>query len=479
MITGLPSFTIDKRTFALGTDAYNDYPTGGFTVECDRINLWKRRGYLHVPAAITAKSTSLKPSPAISWGYGKGALGPALMAVGVNSSNDADFYLVDDVGVFTKVGSTDTSHDYQEGFTDTAYYNGKFYTTSKGDMVEQATDLTGRDTSFWVTTKGRSGLGLFNPHPLLVYGSIMYIADGQYLHQLDGTTASEHVFNLEDGYVITAMVKYNNLIYIAAEPYYNASGTYHGGQKIFTWNGYADSWLDAWDIGYRVNAMYVYENVLYIWTNDYVGYFNGTIFVPLWPIRNTVAFYSQVFKNRIAEIDKALFYVDGIQLVRLGPIVPAGKKVFTHCFRSPTSDTITGIFGTTDRAMVLAQYDVTAGASHYIADVNASDYPASGSLRRFNPRFFNTEVKIKHIVIEFEAFASGQALDVAYINDAGTIKTCPQINYTNNGAITRYTFDINGHPMTRSCQVQVGITGAVGIRSITVYYQGSELKTNK
>lgn len=469
----LPSFRVDRTDFLKGQNSYDHLPDGGQLTTANGINAFSKPGLITVvPDLGNAVTGSLPASGIFNFGFAKGAITMNPVCMATNSSQDGYYYTLDDSGAMTLVGSADTSQNYDIGKSDTVFYQGSFYTTSTTDIIKNSVDLATRDTSFWVTTKAKSSLDSFSPHPMVVFGDIMYIASARYLHQLDAATATEAVLDLGADWVITAMAVYNNLIYICAEQYWNYSSTYHGLAKMFTWDGYSASWLDEWNINYRVSAMYVFENVLYMWRYSDMGYWDGSRFKPLRPMS------TQTYKHQITECQGSMFFTDNTMVVRYGsPTLTGGKRFFNYWVTN--SNQFTGIASWTQNGILISKNGNTNMSNIFVSNINT---PGAGSYEAiFNPRFFKRPVKLRAAVIELgQAIASGQSIQINFQNDKSELKTVGTFDnaVTAMAAKQNWSFDILGKAATRNVKPRLTITGGAYVRSVDFFYEAAEDQLN-
>jgi len=469
-----PHFRLDRVDFLKGGNSYENYPDGGIVTSSFGYNAFTKPGWLsNAPSQGNIVTASLPTGVGISFGLGKGTISQKVMAVGVNDSQDGYFYTMSEsTGDLTLVGSADTAHDYQLGFTDTVFYKGAFYTTSKDDICYQLYDLTSRDVSWWVTTKGKSSLNSFSPHPQVVYGDIHYIADGRYIHQNDNGTVSTQVLDLGSDWVITEMVVYNNLIYIAAEPYYNYSAVSHGLAKIFTWDGYSDSFIDEYAVNHRISAMYVFKNVLYVWTAKYMGYFTGSTIKNLYPVSK------QIYRSQITETSDSMYFADNTTIVRYGSPYLTGQFRFHRWQQAAAA--VNGICSPATEALFICTTGASNGGNYMIANVNGA---GSGALTfKFNKRIFPRPVKVRGYVINVEGIATGQYVDCGYIDHTGTLRANKRFGYsTGNTAMqgkSTWRFDVSGTIATNKIDPYITLGGDVYLQSIDVLYEASESKLN-
>lgn len=472
----LPSFRLDKRDWLKGNNAYDDLPEGGALASTVGVNSFSKPGLLaQAPALGAAVTGSLLPSGVVSWGIGSGSSAPAVIAVYSNSSNHASFHSVNvSTGAMTKVGTDDTTRAYSAGVTDTVFYDTNFYTTSATDICKNSADLATRDQNWWTGTKGQAALTAGIPHPLLVYESIMYIADGRYLHKVDGTTVSLQVWDAPPDHIITALIEFNGLMYIVAEPYKNLTGSVHGLAQMFSWDGLLESWYEQYFLDYRVNSMYVYKNSLYLWTNNFVGLWTGTQAEPVYPVSN------QVFKHQITATSDSMFFADGGTLVRFGkPFSPSLSRKFYN-YMSSAALPFSGIMSASGDSMILTETHASASPNYFISNINT---PAATGARTltFNSRYFFKPVRVRGVVINGKPMQAGQAVKVGFVDHNGNTQFAAA-GATFDGSVasmvdgTTRGFDVLSTPVTRSIDPVVIITGDPHIRSIDFLYEGSENK---
>lgn len=477
-----PNFRLDSKDWLKGNNVYDEFPEGAAVASTVGINSISKPGLLaQAPALGSAVTGSLPAKGVISWGIGSGASAPAVVAVYTNSSNNGAWYQTNTTtGAMTLVGTNDTTRSYKMGITDTVFYNGSFYTTSETDICKNSVDLATRDQNWWTGTSAKAALTAGIPHPLLVYESIMYIADGRYLHKLDGSTISMQVWDAPVDHIITALVEYNGLIYITAEPYKDLTGSVHGLTQMFSWDGLLESWYEQYFLDYRINALYVYKNRLYAWTNDYMALWTGSEMEPIYTVSN------QVFKCHITATSDSMFFVDGLTLVRYGkPFTPNLTRKFYRYMSASAALPFTGIISASGDSLILTEQHASASPNYFISDANT---PASTGTRTltFNKRFFTQPVKPRAVVITLnQALASGQSVKVGY-NDMHGVAQYPGADSGTFAYATAkmqgkiaWEFDLNAKGMTRSVEPIINLTGGVYVRSVDYLYAPSENTLNE
>ena len=486
----MPSFRVDKTDFLKGNNSYTNYPDGGFLSATVGANPFSKPGLItQAPALGNSVDSSLPQNGVIAWATGYGASTPTTIALMNPGSKQASWKFVNpSSGAITVAAGSDSTfgRTYDIGLSDMVFYNAKIYTSVMDDIVEMNIDGTGQLLTWWTVTKGKAAMTATVPHPMLVYESILYIADGRYLHKVDGTTATSQVFDCPPNYVITAMTEYNGLIYLVAEPYLNFTGVTHGGAMMFSWDGTTESWFEQYFINYRVNAMYVYKNRLFMWTNQFVGQWDGSKIVPLKSVSN------QVFKCHITEISDSMVYADGQTIIRFGaPFIPGASERFYNYLSSGIGNNWTGIISLQNNNLIAVEsalgptISTSESKNYYISNLNT---PTSSGFRilNFNPRFFNKPVKVKRVVVHMEQLGSA-TIYPWYIDDrSNLIESSADIAPTyKSGIITSSDSDMNGRTTfdfdfgskyaTRSIQPRLYIFNNPHIRSIDFFYEPVEI----
>lgn len=476
------SFTLDYSDFVKGTCSFSELQDATFKDKAG--NPFYSPGFWGNPPSFgTAVSSPVGPTRGIvSYGKAKGSLSLAPMCVATNGGGDGYFFTMNTgSGTITQVGMADTLHDYSE-FSDTVFYKGYYFTTTKDDITRNDIPLTTRDTSYWVATLGKPALFPFNPHPMIVYADIVFIADGQYLHKIDGMfTGTTNVLDLGSDWVITALAEYQGLIYISAERYWNASGTQSGISKIVTWNSYSPSFINEWNVNYRISCLYPFGRLLYVFSKTAFGYWDGA---EIKLLRRT---QSQIYKYQITQSDYSLWYVDFNKMIRYGlPLVSSGSSKRFYEFGLPDNISV----GSQFVSIVSLQYnnmfvgflDGATFRTYYIDNVNSP--PIADNIDRtyiFSERSFKQSIVIRGVIIETTALKAAQKVKLSFQDQTGVTYDIATFDGANPLHVTktRYTFDFFKLLPTRAITPVVTVTNDVLIRSIQYVYEPTEVPTNQ
>lgn len=476
------SFTIDYTEFVKGTNSFPELPDATFKDKAG--NPFYVPGFWgNPPPWGTPASTLAGPiNGIVSFGKAKGSLGLSPMCVAQNGAEDGYFYTMNTgSGVLTQVGAVDSGHDYSN-FSDTVFYKGFYFTTSKDDITRNDIPLTTRTTNYWTGTLGKAALFPFNPHPMVVYADIIFIADGQYLHKIDGMfTGTTNVLDLGSDWVITAMCEYQGLIYIAAERYYNAGGDQQGISKIVTWNSYSPSFINEWQVNYRVSCLYPYGRLLYVFAKTVFGYWDGA---EIKILRRTT---NQVYKFQVTQSDYSLWYVDFKKMIRYGnPLVSTGSAKRFYEFSYPDNVNLNGLYNSTVsfqyRNLFAGFIDNNNLKTFYIDNVNQpSTIENIDRVYTLSERNFKQSIVIRGAIIETFPLGSGQKVKISFQDQTGTTYDIATFDGANPLHVlkTRYTFDFFKMLPTRGVTPVITLTNEVLVKSIQYVYEPTDVPTNQ
>ena len=490
----MASFRIDRRDITRGHNSFDDYPDGGIQAVSYGANLWDTRGLLSNMAPAVQRSVGLAPymigsgiapltgSDPQTFFYGGMTRYLPDVYDGVQTIK---FYAQSGDGFVFQLG--DSLADVMAATSYPVFYQGYFYVPTLDDLVRIAANLIDVYDGtylkhFWTVTKAQAALAYANPHPMVVYGDILYIAGGRYLHQLDGATATSQVFDAPTTHSITELANYNELIYIATDSYWNFTKRYRTHGKMYTWDGYSKSWTSEKNLFDSVISMYPHNGILFMWTRDYMGYWDGNRFVPM---RKTT---TPVYRKHIFELDQNLCYFDNGMIIRYGPIVPGGKAVFvnTHPVYAGTNPVVPG-FEAFSANSVTNQVTYTRSPVNLV-DVTSSSYSLQSFNSRpvdsstgvsyrynFNTRFFSRQVRFRKVVLEMAGLPPNGFIRVGYINDKGINKEVDVISVVGT---TRKEFTINSEAfLSATPWIEVG--NGARFRAAEFFYDASESPITK
>lgn len=310
---------------------------------------------------------------------------------------------------------------------DVALYAGHAKFSYGTDIVDY--DLaTTWDKDWWTVVAGGSALTSGKPHPMEVAGTsgVLWIANGRYIAEWDGTTATDDAFDTKDTSSEIVSHKWNqNRLWIAANKP-NVSGRKDG--SIYLWDGNSPSWEYQIKIRGEIGTLWVKNGITYVWykknLSDSVstlGYADGTQIKDLVNYYGSLPKYYQVseYKDFIlwaAGSDKKLFgYGSGDPNLppRLFQLSKAGTGGIANPFGTP-------IIATSSEVVKFSGYETQS-------DWKSIQYDISGD---------GKESMIDEIRFNIEKMATGARMDYVLQNNAGIFKFASAISYANNRTAT-------------------------------------------
>lgn len=337
-VTSQEILVIDAKNFARGMASGKYAQDGFFSPEIYAgVNLTYKPGAIYgQPAATDISPTSSGVFSATCKGGGASAGLGYKNNYGVTESNK--FYTYD--GSSWSLGATGGgSKQYVGGKTDMIFYKENLYTTSNTDITLATLStyaITGVNESWWTSTKGKSSLSSVFPHPMVIFEDILWIADGQYLHKWDNTTATSQAFTLTDDQNITALGvdPSSGRMMIATTQGANASGTLPRMNKISFWDGTSSKVLRAVNVDAMVTSFHVVGGTVYIGYGKNIGYWNGSGISWLRTLSKITSYSASLlpYKHRITSIENTLYVVDGSQVLAYESVLAGYPKVFYYVY---------------------------------------------------------------------------------------------------------------------------------------------------
>lgn len=452
---------IDASNFVRGMSTSTEISDGGFA-PTSMVNPLITPGVVYGPGTQTDKSTNVT-----------GLFIASCEDYSAASPNDR--YFVDNEGAYyswngttiTKQVTDANTTVYIDGKTDLVSYQGSFYATTTTDVTQWngAATLT---NNWWTSTKSKTALNSSVPHPLIVFEKVMWIGDGQYLHNLNNTTANYNVLELESNEVIQALGidPGNGLMLISVSVGQNASTTLYKTNKVLIYDGYSNKPRRTVIVDERISAFFSVGGVTYVAYGKNLGYWNGSGITFLRKLSD-VSFSSSSLptRHRMTNIDNTLYVADGQYLLAFGEIIK-GQKVFYYVMNNTTDMSLIthlgqGVIGysyTTDKFYTLATTVKTVGAEL------RSNY--------FN---FDEAIDIKEIKIEFGDLVSNNVNPVScqiYDNDGVSVNV-PFKNISGGSARMLKAY-YTGKPLD-SFYIRINQdTGVSGIKKVLIKIMGAE-----
>lgn len=274
---------------------------------------------------------------------------------------------------------------------------------------------------------------------------------------------------MPDRYTVTALVQSRGYLLIAASFYYNNTALLTRAKtptRILVWDGFSQSFADDILIDNQVTAMVrAGDGTVYIWTNQHFGYLNGSKFQKLRKVNNLV------FKHMVTNVPDGIMYADGASLIRYSSVIPGGTKYFF--LENTVAETVTSIAQLQDDTPIIFTDKGSAGSGKNLLYAGLDSGASGTHTFQFNTRILRATCKVRHVVIETEGLASGQSIQVQYIDQNGDTQDCGTFTYSNakHAAKKVWNFDVFGKPGTTIIKPLVTQTGGAKLRSVEFYYE--------
>jgi hypothetical protein len=317
-------------------------------------------------------------------------------------------------------------------------YNANLSGVASGDIGKYDLSSTFDDDWGSTTPTGFAALTGDVPHQMVVGNDIMYTANGRYVCTFDGTTFAPQGLDIPTGAVIESMAYNADRLWIAANiP--DLTGTNKTVASIYIWDGTTDTWEAEIKVTGRIGAMYVKNNVIFLWYQDIsstggykLAYIGGGSVVDVANYTGGLPSYSQVtqYKDFILWVSDTAVWAFGAgdkdMPIRLFHFADAGYSTVGALSSPFGTPMVASTESTSYRLAKFADYATACTWKSLIFDVTSSS-----GLSRVNTLVFN-----------FEQLASGARVDWVIRDNKGTAVHSDTISYAKLGAATSAVYQL-------------------------------------
>lgn len=295
------------------------------------------------------------------------------------------------------------------------------------------------DDDYWTDTLGGTALASA-PHQMIAGGDdIVYIANGQYIAYLDGTTDNAQGLDFPTGSVVNSLTWNNNRVFAAVNNP-NISGANTNQSTIYKWNGYSSSWEgDPAEVNGRIGALYTKNGITYVWWEEYVsgtarltfGILIGGVVQPLRTFSGTLPLYYQV-----GEMGPYVVWCSGQRVYAYGPV---SGEVSAEMFQITSSTYATaGTLANPFGKLMLA----SNASTNYNLAVETDYATDSYYYTLLFPTSEGGRLNVMdYLEINFEKLTTGQRVDLTLKDSKGNSLWTDTISYTADGAVTKKIFN--------------------------------------
>lgn len=378
---------------------------------------------------------------------------------------------------------------YKFGQTDMVSFVDKIFISLTDDvgMLTTGTGSWTYDESWWDVTKGQNALQAFDPHPLLVFENLLWVADSNKLHSVDTSmTVAQSVLVLPSDEHIYALGidPGTGLMLISVEKTINLGGLVSTQHVVYLYDGFSNKPRRKIMVDDTVFAFYSLGGTVYVGFGNCVGYWNGSGITFLRKLEDvnvsTATSTDMPYKHHFAHIRNILLVADGYSILAYGEVYP-GQKAWFPITRNPDGfSSVHAIFPLGGSKFGFGCANPTPAPRFYYADIEASG-AGNGSIS-FNRVDFGRPVFLRQLIVTTTGIigTSETALGIGSVNvttDSVTPYTPTVFNFKlANGAPMRNVFEFNFNGVkTTSARVNIGIdTQKFGIVSATLFYDVAE-----
>lgn len=366
------------------------------------------------------------------------------------------------------------SDDGSELGEDVCYYQGALYysynqTGSIGTIGKY--DLaTTFDDDYWDTGTPAAADLASAPHQMINGGDdVMYVANGQYIATLDGTTGTPQGVDFwANSEVASISWNYNRVLAAVNRP--NLTGVNVNQSGVYRWDGFSVSWEgDPIEVNGRIGALYTKNGITYIWYEEFeagtarlkFGMISGGRVEPIRSFSGSLPLYYQV-----GEMADFVIWLSGQRLYAFGPL--SGEiKADMFQIMSPQYATSGGV--ATPFGKVLIASNATTNYSLEVESGYATD---AYYYTLFFPTSKNASLsQVDKLEVNTNLLATGAKVNITIGNNQGTWPWTDEMSFATDGAVTKKTFFPRCQAENLSIQYSFSngsATNPVGIESIHI-----------
>lgn len=363
---------------------------------------------------------------------------------------------------------------------------------SGADVGQYNLSSTFTDT-WWTGTLSAAALLSAVPHPIAIGNNdVMYIANGRYIANYDGTTAQDKALDFPTNYIIQDIKWLRDRVLSSVSHSTRTEGDGGTRSSIYTWDGTTDSWEAEIPVNGLVGASYTLNDNFYQFYYDRTGehklaLLDGSQVVDLvsWEV---VTDNKLPRPGQVTDYKNFLIWVEGAvsdDMYAYGPLDGSSPRRFFH-FADTGVGGIQGESGGITN-MFSHLFDIILSNSDvlYYLDVDTK-FQTTDAL--WKSQLFDIAGdrqnggQINSVRFNFEKLVSGAVLDWGLVNSQGTTIYSDKISYAKATAsnplhtFTTAYYPLNGK-VTEDFRVELNYangstTAPVRVKNIKLYGEG-------
>ena len=345
---GSKSIVLDWQTWLRGMSSSPEIADGGFSSETDAVNLIAQPGVVYAPASAVDSDTDTRLS-------GNGeiiATSPDMTAFGGNErllvaadgSQDGTFFRYNGTKISAAAYATDTTRNYQKGFTDIITFAGEAYVTSKETIVRWQADNTITQDFFTFDTS----YGNTIPHPAIIfennafYGSRDSSGRAILLRQTAAAGTPATILTLTADQIIIALGidPGSGKMLISTTNSLNISQTIPAINKVLWYDGFSNKVSKSIIVEDMITAIHSHGGTNFVGYGRNLGYLNGAGITFLRKLLNVTNDDTKLpHKHSFASLGQTMYVIDGSQVLAYGP-VGSGNPIWYYAHKNRVSSNI-------------------------------------------------------------------------------------------------------------------------------------------
>lgn len=394
-----------------------------------------------------------------------------------------DRLYVDDTGGYYRQTGTNITKDfsgaqttrYTYGITDMVAYDTDAYVTLTNDICKYAPNNS-IDEDWWTNTLAQPALQTSCFHPMLVYESFLWIADGENLHYYDAGTVSaeQDALVLGEWEKITALGidPGTGLMMIAVTNAFSLDQLTARSSFVYLFDGFSSKPRKKIPVDAPITAFQNVGGVVFCIMGETVGTWNGAGVTFLRKLRNS--FQNLPYKHGVSSFENNFIVRDGRNVLMYGEVIP-GKKVWIPILRNRSSDTSS----TADYKIVThtGEGKLTVSFSSSKAYQYSIDSTEAGTGTLILPEFTpDRPIFVRRIRVITTAVTTTSGIGVVgFYDQSGTVRSPTKATFGVSGATTYvHDFDYGGFKTTTVQPTITYATQTFGVKRVIVYYDVAE-----
>lgn len=495
----MESITLDYKAWKAGISTADGVEDGGFSPKYGGHNIQEERDGLLYPqhaysmtrwggASVADILDGNTANPVI---YVKvstyGLSGTSVFGVLIDDGNNP--YAHDSINRFTDEGGLSTANIVfgKKGLESGTVLQGDVFIGGDDDIVRIDIGTGGQyvsaNSNWWSSTRAHAKLSGEKIIAVTVEDTAYFIEKNA-IHIWDGSSSQEDAMTLPPDFYATAAIKHPNGRDLIVVGTVKATGAEVAGAgfRAYYINLVDLEFTDETEIDGEIQGLWNVGGTLYVTSNEWLGIFTGNgiekvyrLGINLGDTPATDIRESLIWTHHGTITDQGYLLIpDGNKVLAVGNI--GGGTIMWHVADMGTDmDIVHMVFNVGNKYVGVFGY---TGATRWVAanlkatqifldDHNGAAKWVANKIR------FNRKTWIRKIVIDHETLETGDDLKLHHIKENGTEQELRQITFTKYGAISETRVDVNIETDVFQPMLQ-WITGGVGIRKITIFYEDGE-----